>query len=60
MELSAGISGYVLKNQAIEVIEGKMNNTMKAYGKNKEMSIVWDNLQTNVNCLIYLLCIIDL
>ncbi|XP_043481938.1 CD63 antigen-like [Leptopilina heterotoma] len=50
LELSGGISGYVLRNRAIEVIEGKMNHTMEDYGKNKEMSIVWDNLQTNFDC----------
>lgn len=48
MELSGGISGYVLRNRAIDVIEVKMEETMKKYGPNQEISLIWDKLQNNV------------
>lgn len=50
MELSGGISGYVLRNRAIDVIEVKMEETMKKYGPNQEISLIWDKLQNNFDC----------
>lgn len=52
LELSAGISGYVLRNDAADLIENKMLATMKDYGQNKskEITVVWDNLQRDFEC----------
>lgn len=48
MELSAGIAGYVLRKEVHQVIESKMNSTMKDYNLSGAITSVWDELQENV------------
>lgn len=49
LELSGGISGYVLRNNAADMIQKKMINTMDEYKKNDtEIMKIWDNLQRTV------------
>lgn len=49
MELSGGISGYVLRARASTIIEEKMGTTMSMYGKNNtEITLIWDKLQHDV------------
>ncbi|XP_015110284.1 CD63 antigen [Diachasma alloeum] len=52
LELAAGISGYVLRNDAADLIQDKMLATMKNYGTNESQEItrVWDDLQRNFQC----------
>lgn len=49
LELSAGISGYVLRGSATEVVQENMKATMKKYQDPKsDIAAVWDQLQTDV------------
>lgn len=49
LELSAGISGYVLRNDATEVLSKKMKESMVAYDKNNtEIYMIWDSIQQDV------------
>jgi len=51
LELSGGISGYVLRNRAGEVIDEKMKETMFQYSKNEsEIVKAWDTLQRGFEC----------
>lgn len=51
MELSGGISGYVLRARASTIIEEKMGTTMSMYGKNNtEITLIWDKLQHDFDC----------
>lgn len=49
LELSGGISGYVLKSKAAELVENKMMASMKEY-ESPEVSYVWDKLQRDFKC----------
>lgn len=49
LELSGGISGYVLRNNAAQMIEAKMKDNMEKYINNEtEIKRIWDNMQTSV------------
>ncbi|XP_011495693.1 PREDICTED: CD63 antigen [Ceratosolen solmsi marchali] len=50
LELSAGISGYVLRNTASENIQEKMLETMKNYNKSVDITEVWNKLQKDFEC----------
>ncbi|XP_003704490.1 CD63 antigen [Megachile rotundata] len=50
LELSAGISGYVLRNRASTIVEEKMIDTMQLYRNNTEIQMVWNNLQSDFHC----------
>ncbi|XP_003695433.1 LOW QUALITY PROTEIN: CD63 antigen [Apis florea] len=50
LELSGGISGYVLRARTSSIIQNKMKDTMKIYTDNKEIAYVWDKLQQDFNC----------
>lgn len=50
LELSAGISGYVLRNEAHDMLDANLRHTMKEYGNNKTDYItkIWDEVQRDV------------
>lgn len=51
LELSGGISGYVLRNRVTEVISEKMIDTMPMYAiNNSEIFEAWDTLQEKFDC----------
>ncbi|XP_076234097.1 uncharacterized protein LOC143179014 [Calliopsis andreniformis] len=50
LELSGGISGYVLRARAGTIIESKMMDTMSIYKNNTEIQLIWDNLQRDFDC----------
>lgn len=50
LELSGGISGYVLRARASSIIQDKMKDSMQQYQNSSEISIVWDNLQRDFHC----------
>ncbi|XP_046745256.1 CD63 antigen-like [Diprion similis] len=50
LELSGGISGYVLRSQAKEIVTEKMNSSMAEYKKNTEITILWDQVQKTFVC----------
>lgn len=50
LELSAGISGYVLRSSASENIKEKMQETMKNFNKSIDITEVWNKLQTDFEC----------
>ncbi|CAK9807379.1 CD63 antigen [Anthophora plagiata] len=49
LELSGGISGYVLRVRASTVVQDKMKETMKMYNST-EIQLVWDKLQQSFHC----------
>nr|CAD7203822.1 unnamed protein product [Timema douglasi] len=50
LELSAGIAGYVLKNNAEQFIVDKLEETMNKYNNSTEITKAWDELQTEMTC----------
>lgn len=47
-ELSAGISGYVLRDRVSEMLENNLNKTLQLYGNNTEDTRTFDMLQDTV------------
>lgn len=59
LELAAGISGYVLRSDATNLIEQSLENTLKEYSQineNNPYTIIWDYVQNNVTISSTLLC----
>lgn len=52
LELAAGISGYVLRNDAYDLIRNSLNNSMKSYSNETQnpTTILWDDVQRNFDC----------
>ncbi|CAD1479589.1 unnamed protein product, partial [Heterotrigona itama] len=50
LELSGGISGYVLRARASSIIQNKMRDSMQQYQNSSEISALWDNLQRDFHC----------
>uniref|UniRef100_A0A8D8X7Q1 Tetraspanin n=1 Tax=Cacopsylla melanoneura TaxID=428564 RepID=A0A8D8X7Q1_9HEMI len=50
VELAGAAGSFVLSANAIPVIQAKFNETMKLYSHSKEISRVWDLLQSNLEC----------
>jgi len=50
LELSAGISGYVLRNQTYRLVEESLNKTMHEYANKTEISKIWDEIQIHFEC----------
>lgn len=48
LELSAGISGYVLRNEAGQMLKGNLATTMKEYQNYTYISALWDEVQQDV------------
>lgn len=48
-EFAAGISGYVLKDNTVQLLENSINATMYDYLKNNESAKVIDKMQTTVS-----------
>lgn len=49
-ELSAGISGYVLRDRVSEMLENNLNKTLQLYGNNTEDTRTFDILQNTFEC----------
>lgn len=52
MEFSAGIAGYVLRNETSEILRGSLNTTLHEYKNVTEYGYIqplWDHVQTNVS-----------
>ncbi|XP_014205277.1 CD63 antigen [Copidosoma floridanum] len=50
LELAAGISGYVLRGNASEVVEHSMKEKMPSYTNNSEIYEFWDRIQRDFKC----------
>lgn len=52
LELAAGISGYVLRNDAYNMINSRLNESMKEYQGNTQSAtvVLWDNVQRDFQC----------
>ncbi|XP_055599594.1 CD63 antigen [Uranotaenia lowii] len=52
LELAAGISGYVLRNQTYNLLQSTMQTSMKQYGGNtsQEITYLWDEIQVDFDC----------
>lgn len=50
LELSAGISGYVLRNEAGQMLKGNLATTMKEYQNYTYISALWDEVQQDFSC----------
>lgn len=48
LELSAGISGYVLRNEAGQMLRNNLQKTMAQYKELKYISALWDEVQRDV------------
>lgn len=48
MELAAGISGYVLRNEAGQMLKGNLQTTMKDYKQYQYIAVLWDEVQRDV------------
>uniref|UniRef100_A0A1B0D6J2 Tetraspanin n=1 Tax=Phlebotomus papatasi TaxID=29031 RepID=A0A1B0D6J2_PHLPP len=54
LELAAGISGYVLRNETMELVETSLRGSMQSYVNNEteaiHTTILWDSIQRNYHC----------
>ncbi|XP_055544058.1 CD63 antigen-like [Wyeomyia smithii] len=51
LELAAGISGYVLRNDTYNLLSNTMRSSMKKYGnESEEITIIWNEIHTTYNC----------
>ncbi|XP_058450550.1 CD63 antigen-like [Malaya genurostris] len=52
LELAAGISGYVLRNDTYNMVSKTLRNSMTQYGGNSshEITILWDEIQVDFDC----------
>uniref|UniRef100_A0A336N925 Tetraspanin n=1 Tax=Culicoides sonorensis TaxID=179676 RepID=A0A336N925_CULSO len=50
LELSAGISGYVLRNQTTRLVGDGLSKTMEDYSKSEEITKIWDEIQMDFKC----------
>ncbi|KAJ6632652.1 CD63 antigen, partial [Pseudolycoriella hygida] len=50
LEFSAGISGYVLRNEAAQMLRGNLEKTMADYPKYQYISALWDEVQKDFEC----------
>lgn len=48
LELSAGISGYVLRNEAGQMLRANLKTTMEEYKTYAYITRLWDEVQTDV------------
>lgn len=48
LELSAGISGYVLRNEAGQMLRANLETTMRDYTKLPYIARLWDEVQKDV------------
>uniref|UniRef100_A0A182PKV3 Tetraspanin n=1 Tax=Anopheles epiroticus TaxID=199890 RepID=A0A182PKV3_9DIPT len=52
LELAAGISGYVLRNDTRELVSNALNSSMKSYGGENggDITLIWDEIQVDFDC----------
>jgi len=50
LELSAGISGYVLRNEAKDMLTRNLKRTMAEYNVNNFTTALWDEVQRDLVC----------
>ncbi|XP_063221580.1 CD63 antigen-like [Bacillus rossius redtenbacheri] len=50
LEFSAGIAGYVLRDNAETFLESKLKESINNYKQSNSTAKVWDVMQTNFNC----------
>lgn len=52
LELAAGISGYVLRNDSYNLVKNTLHSSMVKYGGNtsREITILWDEIQVDFDC----------
>uniref|UniRef100_A0A182SPQ2 Tetraspanin n=1 Tax=Anopheles maculatus TaxID=74869 RepID=A0A182SPQ2_9DIPT len=52
LELAAGISGYVLRNDTRELVSNALNSSMKSYGGDNggDITLIWDEIQVDFDC----------
>lgn len=52
LELAAGISGYVLRNDTFKLVSNTLQGSMTKYGGNtsQEITIIWDEIQVDFDC----------
>ncbi|XP_030377604.1 CD63 antigen [Scaptodrosophila lebanonensis] len=52
LELSAGISGYVLRNDAYDLISKQLSSTLKDYSNTtqSDTTALWDSIQRDFDC----------
>lgn len=51
LELGAGITGYMMRGEVGNMLENRLNNTMRQYNSNDEIRHSWDVMQHDVSSL---------
>ena len=49
MELVAGVTGYMLSDDTMDLLSQTLNNTMHEYNTSKSNTQLWDDMQHNVS-----------
>lgn len=55
-ELSAGISGYVLRNETKDLLSQSLKNNMQYYKTDNVVSTLWDEIQKDVWNFFFFFC----
>lgn len=50
LELGAGITGYMMRGEVGNMLENRLNNTMRQYNSNDEIRHSWDVMQHDLKC----------
>lgn len=52
LELAAGISGYVLRNDSYNLVKSTLHSSMAKYGgkTSQEITFIWDEIQVDFDC----------
>ncbi|XP_076651513.1 CD63 antigen [Halictus rubicundus] len=50
LELVAGISGYMMQREVRQMVENRMNSTMKEYSSDANIGKSWDIMQHDLQC----------
>ncbi|KAL6440321.1 hypothetical protein ACFW04_003109 [Cataglyphis niger] len=51
LELGAGITGYMMRGEVANMLENRLNNTMRQYNDNDDIHRSWDIMQHDVSLL---------
>ncbi|XP_014480566.1 PREDICTED: CD63 antigen-like isoform X2 [Dinoponera quadriceps] len=50
LELGAGITGYMMRGEISNMLENRMNSTMRQYEENRDIRNSWDIMQHDLQC----------
>ncbi|XP_012229465.1 CD63 antigen [Linepithema humile] len=50
LELGAGITGYMMRGEVSNMLENRLNSTLRAYNTNEDIRRSWDIMQHDLQC----------